>query len=88
MSDVFDGYERQYCELSASLSKKCSSAISLDGGKIVTLIFSKMWYFSYSGIALPSLRFEITNSGLAYECNNVRIRDILVCVFDAEYCAI
>jgi len=31
MSDVFDGYERQYCELSASLSKKCSSAISLDG---------------------------------------------------------
>ncbi|CAD5333480.1 unnamed protein product [Arabidopsis thaliana] len=31
MSDAFDGYERQYCELSASLSKKCSSAISLDG---------------------------------------------------------
>ncbi|KMT07002.1 hypothetical protein BVRB_6g153340 [Beta vulgaris subsp. vulgaris] len=26
MSEVFDGYERQYCELSANLSNKCSSA--------------------------------------------------------------
>ncbi|KAL9246360.1 hypothetical protein vseg_019905 [Gypsophila vaccaria] len=26
MSEVFDGYERQYCELSANLSRKCSSA--------------------------------------------------------------
>ncbi|XP_074274625.1 vesicle transport v-SNARE 12-like [Silene latifolia] len=25
MSEVFDGYERQYCELSANLSRKCSS---------------------------------------------------------------
>ncbi|XP_057530753.1 vesicle transport v-SNARE 12-like [Amaranthus tricolor] len=25
MSEVFDGYERQYCELSANLSNKCSS---------------------------------------------------------------
>ncbi|XP_073124991.1 vesicle transport v-SNARE 11-like [Henckelia pumila] len=31
MSDAFDGYERQYCELSANLSKKCSSASVLDG---------------------------------------------------------
>ncbi|XP_073286478.1 vesicle transport v-SNARE 11-like [Primulina huaijiensis] len=31
MSDVFDGYERQYCELSANLAKKCSSASVLDG---------------------------------------------------------
>ncbi|XP_073279191.1 vesicle transport v-SNARE 11-like [Primulina huaijiensis] len=31
MSEVFDGYERQYCELSANLSKKCSSAAVLDG---------------------------------------------------------
>ncbi|CAF2166446.1 unnamed protein product [Brassica napus] len=31
MSEVFNGYERQYCDLSASLSKKCSSALSLDG---------------------------------------------------------
>ncbi|VVB09249.1 unnamed protein product [Arabis nemorensis] len=31
MSEAFDRYERQYCELSANLSKKCSSAISLDG---------------------------------------------------------
>ncbi|KAK0575279.1 hypothetical protein LWI29_036556 [Acer saccharum] len=25
MSDVFEGYERQYCELSANLSRKCNS---------------------------------------------------------------
>ncbi|KAF3520290.1 hypothetical protein DY000_02060939 [Brassica cretica] len=31
MSEVFNGYERQYCDLSANLSKKCSSALSLDG---------------------------------------------------------
>ncbi|KAK3026237.1 hypothetical protein RJ639_040522, partial [Escallonia herrerae] len=31
MSEVFEGYERQYCELSASLSKKCTSASLLDG---------------------------------------------------------
>uniref|UniRef100_A0A1D1ZJA3 Vesicle transport v-SNARE 13 n=1 Tax=Anthurium amnicola TaxID=1678845 RepID=A0A1D1ZJA3_9ARAE len=31
MSEVFEGYERQYCELSASLSKKCTSAGLLDG---------------------------------------------------------
>ncbi|CAN8265958.1 unnamed protein product [Cochlearia groenlandica] len=29
MSKVFEGYERQYCEISANLSKKCSLAISL-----------------------------------------------------------
>ncbi|KAA8547960.1 hypothetical protein F0562_004389 [Nyssa sinensis] len=31
MSEVFEGYERQYCELSANLSKKCASASLLDG---------------------------------------------------------
>ncbi|RWR95109.1 vesicle transport v-SNARE 13-like protein [Cinnamomum micranthum f. kanehirae] len=31
MSEVFEGYERQYCELSANLSKKCSSASLLSG---------------------------------------------------------
>ncbi|KAF5754976.1 putative GOSR2/Membrin/Bos1, vesicle transport v-SNARE domain superfamily [Helianthus annuus] len=31
MSETFEGYERQYCELSASLSKKCTSASLLDG---------------------------------------------------------
>lgn len=32
MSEVFEGYERQYCELSANLSRKCTSAALLDGG--------------------------------------------------------
>nr|KAJ0215820.1 hypothetical protein LSAT_V11C300138380 [Lactuca sativa] len=31
MSETFEGCERQYCELSASLSKKCTSATLLDG---------------------------------------------------------
>ncbi|URD74526.1 Vesicle transport v-SNARE protein N-terminus, partial [Musa troglodytarum] len=31
MSEVFDGYERQHCEISASLSRKCTSAALLDG---------------------------------------------------------
>ncbi|XP_077211190.1 vesicle transport v-SNARE 13-like [Tasmannia lanceolata] len=31
MSQVFESYERQYCELSANLSKKCTSASLLDG---------------------------------------------------------
>ncbi|ERM98289.1 hypothetical protein AMTR_s01385p00008180, partial [Amborella trichopoda] len=31
MSEVFEGYERQYCELSANLSRKCTSASHLDG---------------------------------------------------------
>ncbi|KAK1302149.1 Vesicle transport v-SNARE 13 [Acorus calamus] len=31
MSEVFEGYERQYCELSATLSRKCTSAAALDG---------------------------------------------------------
>ncbi|EEF32373.1 vesicle transport v-SNARE 13 [Ricinus communis] len=31
MSEVFEGYERQYCELSANLSRKCTTAGALDG---------------------------------------------------------
>ncbi|CAH8384975.1 unnamed protein product [Eruca vesicaria subsp. sativa] len=31
MSRVFEGYERQYCDISANLSKKCTSAFALDG---------------------------------------------------------
>ena len=34
MSEVFDGYERQYCEISASLSRKCTAASSLLGGML------------------------------------------------------
>lgn len=33
MSEIFDGYERQYCELSANLSRKCTSVPALHGGK-------------------------------------------------------
>ncbi|KAG8661723.1 vesicle transport v-SNARE 12 isoform X2 [Manihot esculenta] len=33
MSDVFEGYERQYCELSANLSRKCNSIFMLPDGE-------------------------------------------------------
>ncbi|KAL2484689.1 V-SNARE [Abeliophyllum distichum] len=33
MSEVFEGYERQYCELSANLSRKCNFAASLPDGE-------------------------------------------------------
>lgn len=35
MSEVFKGYERQYCELSANLSRKCASAGLLPVGGIL-----------------------------------------------------
>ncbi|KAL9665297.1 hypothetical protein QQ045_020713 [Rhodiola kirilowii] len=40
MSDVFEGYERQYCELSVNLSGKCSAVSHLDGGA------SSSWSFN------------------------------------------
>ncbi|KAK4358055.1 hypothetical protein RND71_023665 [Anisodus tanguticus] len=33
MSEVFEGYERQYCELSVNLSRKCNSATLLADGE-------------------------------------------------------
>jgi len=33
MSKVFEGCERQYCVAAASLSRKCTAASALDGGK-------------------------------------------------------
>lgn len=38
MSEVFEGYERQYCELSANLSQKCTSATLVDGGELETYL--------------------------------------------------
>lgn len=31
MSEIFDGYERQYCELSTNLSRKCAALAALSG---------------------------------------------------------
>lgn len=45
MSQVFEGYERQYCELSANLSKKITSASVLDGGE-AKLLFHAICYSS------------------------------------------
>ncbi|KAL4556710.1 hypothetical protein LXL04_034867 [Taraxacum kok-saghyz] len=35
MSETFEGFDCQYCELSASLSKKCTSATLLDGDSVL-----------------------------------------------------
>jgi hypothetical protein len=31
MSEIFEGYERQYCELSTNLSRKCASPVPYGG---------------------------------------------------------
>uniref|UniRef100_A0A7N2L1A5 Vesicle transport v-SNARE N-terminal domain-containing protein n=1 Tax=Quercus lobata TaxID=97700 RepID=A0A7N2L1A5_QUELO len=36
MSEVFEGYERQYCELSANLSRKCTATGALNGGLLTS----------------------------------------------------
>ncbi|WVZ26040.1 hypothetical protein V8G54_004584 [Vigna mungo] len=38
MSNVFEGYERQYCELSENLTKKCTAAGALNGEEAYELI--------------------------------------------------
>ncbi|RAL37625.1 hypothetical protein DM860_000319 [Cuscuta australis] len=42
MSEVFEGYERQYCELSVNLSKKCNSAALLPLGDPRKLMISEL----------------------------------------------
>jgi hypothetical protein len=64
MSQVFEGYERQYCEISASLSRKCTTAAALEGGKRVCASV----YISIKDI------FRQANSYLNFctHCNDVR----------------
>lgn len=40
MAGVFENYERQYCELSANLTKKCRAATLVDGGAPFSLSIS------------------------------------------------
>jgi hypothetical protein len=49
MSEVFEGYERQYCELSANLARKCSSTSLLSGQGNFPSFFS-IWFVSNSVI--------------------------------------
>ncbi|XP_076938740.1 vesicle transport v-SNARE 11-like, partial [Bidens hawaiensis] len=72
MSEVFEGYERQYCELSAALSKKCTSATLLDGDKKKPAsFFSQFWFMKiYLQYALGSAaRDELLESGMADAAN-------------------
>ncbi|MBA0831256.1 hypothetical protein Goarm_015734 [Gossypium armourianum] len=46
MSEVFEGYERQYCELSDNLTRSCTSASVLHGGKSKCIPSSKCSGFS------------------------------------------
>jgi hypothetical protein len=38
MSEVFEGYELQYCEVPASLSRNCTTASALDGGAVAAAV--------------------------------------------------
>jgi hypothetical protein len=56
MSEIFEGYERQYCELSANLSRKCTSILALHGG---TRWFSSSSSSSSSYVSHVGLRLMI-----------------------------
>jgi hypothetical protein len=55
MSEIFEGYERQYCELSANLSRKCTSILALHGG---TRWFSSSSSSYMSHVGLEVMIFE------------------------------
>lgn len=70
MSEVFEGYERQYCEVSANLSKKCTAAGALDGGdsKFPFFLLKILGHIISYGIVLLGLflyliRIEDNSSG-------------------------
>lgn len=44
MSEAFEGYERQYCELSANLTRKCTAAGALVGGSSGCPFSYWFWY--------------------------------------------
>lgn len=54
MSEVFEGYERQYCELSANLSRKCTSASALNGG--ISIFFICEFWSPYLVLFSGSIR--------------------------------
>jgi hypothetical protein len=57
MSEVFESYERQYCEASASLARKCTAAASLQGGNPSASLAMMMSFFPRKKIlGLLSLR--------------------------------
>lgn len=41
MSEIFEGYERQYCELSTNLSRKCVSPVPYGGALHDTHLLAK-----------------------------------------------
>lgn len=48
MSEIYEGYERQYCELSDSLSRDGTSLAFLDGGTfIIKFVNSKSLFSSF-----------------------------------------
>lgn len=66
MSEVFDGYERQYCELSAILSRQCTAASALDGGNdslclrwliIFEIVIMKKKYIYMFGFVMVKIDF-------------------------------
>lgn len=48
MSEIYEGYERQYCELSDSLSRDGTSVAFLDGGTCtIEFVNSKSLFSSF-----------------------------------------
>jgi len=56
MSQVFEGYERQYCDLSANLSRKCSSTSLLsDQGTFKVSIQQTFTFLGIINVILQNL---------------------------------
>lgn len=55
MSEVFEGYERQYCELSANVSRKYNSFSASDSGTFG--VFS-LFNFTYVRVNLGFYRYD------------------------------
>lgn len=63
MSEVFEGYERQYCELSENLSRKCTSAGALNGGNHKLNPNSQVIHYVIS----ISMYYRLGNLGMAVD---------------------
>lgn len=59
MSEVFEGYERQYCEASASLTRKCTAAAALQGGNLFLPQISVFLEGIFGGVPLGVVVFSI-----------------------------
>lgn len=90
MSEVFEGYERQYCELSANLSKKCTAATAVDGGnkslnKEMHLLFLFVFLFFLWVIGFGKLNVQKLHLGFLSQKEKSCIWGLFLLLFFISY---